>query len=333
MNCHHIVYTPFTGVGLHGGMRGQKWLKERIEIFKNYTLKSFLNQSNRKFVHWFSFRPEEASNPLIQELGEYFKKIDYSFIFTFEGLMYHDDKFTSFTVRTVARNLFMMLWDCWRYKQIKNPLEIIKYSFQNKNKTLPHRLDKTLFTLRNILPSAEWVFLTRIDSDDMLHKDAIQLIQDIPPEERRAIVMDKGFILNKQTGQLADWNPTTNPPFHTIIFPYYVFIDPMQHLYYYKEYKSHEDITKIFNCISLPRNKYLYLTHGGNISTYWYTNQYYLVTTGHMNIGTRWNLSKLRIWWLKKKNPILIPQRAIHPFIGREYIGEEKQKILIQFGL
>ena len=59
----------------------------------------------------------------------------------------------------------------------------------------------------------------------------------------------------------------------------------------------------------------------------------YMVTTGHQQLGTHWNLNKLRIWWLMKKNPNLDPniKRGIHPFIGQEHFGEEKEKILKNF--
>jgi len=330
----NIVYTPATGVGLHGGFRGNKWLEERIEIFKNYTLKSLLNQEAKGFLHWFSFREEERNNPLVIGLDEYLKEIKYPHIFTFYGLMYHDDKFTKFTLKTIIRNLSMMIWDCIRYKQIKNPFEILRHSFSNKNKNLLQRLDKALMEVKMMIPPVDWIYLTRIDSDDMFHKDALKLIQGVLPQDKRAAIFEKGFILNKQTGQVAEWNPTTCPPFWTIIFRYSTFFNPVDHLRYYGDYQSHESIPHLFQCVKLPDEKYLYLTHGKNISTYYYTNQY-MVLSGHNQIGSHWNLNKLRTWWLMKKNPNIDPniKRGIHPFIGREFFGEEKGKILKDFGL
>lgn len=331
----NIVAIPFTSVGLHGGMRGQKWLKERIEIFKNYTLKSLLNQEAKGFLTWFWFRPEERNNPLVKELDEYLTNINFAHIFTFHGLMYHDDKFTNFNLKTIIRNMAMMGWDCLRYKQWKSPIEILRHSFSNKNKTLLSRLDKALYELRQRLPKGiDWIYLTRIDSDDMFHKDVMKLIQGQLPQENRALIFEKGFILNKQTGQVADWTPTTCPPFWTIIFPFYMFFNPVYHLNYYKNYRSHESIPQIFDIVKLPDDNYLYLTHGKNISTYWYTNMY-MVLSGHNQIGSHWNLNRLRTWWLMKKNPNLDPniKRGIHPFIGRLYEGKEKEEILSKFGL
>ncbi len=70
-NFIHLFFVPFTGLGLHNGFRGDAWFKNRIEIFKNYTLKSLLNQTNKDFVLWFCFRPEEEINPLLIELQKH----------------------------------------------------------------------------------------------------------------------------------------------------------------------------------------------------------------------------------------------------------------------
>ena len=93
MNFVHLIYIPFTGVGLYGGFRGQEWYKDRIEIFKQYTLKSLLNQTERNFVIWLSFRPQEETNPLTAELLNYLKSLDIQYVATFNGLMYIDDKY------------------------------------------------------------------------------------------------------------------------------------------------------------------------------------------------------------------------------------------------
>ena len=122
----HLIYTPFTGVGLHGGFRGDKWLKHRIEIFKNYTLKSLQNQTNKEFLHWITFRQEESGNLLVEDLIKFLSQSNYRSIITFEGLMYHDDKFNNYNLKTILRNIAMMVWDGIWYKEFKSPLKIIK---------------------------------------------------------------------------------------------------------------------------------------------------------------------------------------------------------------
>ena len=57
----HFVYCPFTGVGIKG-YSGDEWFKYRIKLFRDYTLKSLQNQTDKDFVIWLSFRPEERGN-------------------------------------------------------------------------------------------------------------------------------------------------------------------------------------------------------------------------------------------------------------------------------
>ncbi len=334
MKSKHYIYIPFSGVGLHGGYRGDEWFAHRIEVFKRFTLNSLVNQTNKDFTIWCSFRPEEWSNPLTSKIGKAIQDAGLSYVFTFEGLMYHDDKFTTFTVKTVVRNMLMMLMDCWRNKKLRSPIEIIKYSFQNKNKTLLSRLMVSLYHLTN--NGADWVYLTRIDSDDMFHEDVVQMIQDQEPAVKKALVFKNGVVYNVATGQLAEWNPKTNPPFHTIIFPGETFYDAQLHKDYYGTFKSHESITQEFNCTVLPDKHYCQVVnHGkrGNISTYWEAQPMYLVTTGHnTNIGTFWNTSFIGRLYNKCKSP-KVKTGAIHPFIGNEFHGQEKQDILKGFGL
>jgi hypothetical protein len=196
----HIIYIPFTGVGTNR-VFSNEWLKDRIEIFKNYTLKSLLNQTNKDFHIWLSFRPEDKENPLLRELD------GYDFIKTFHGLAYWDD-----------RN-------------------------EEANKTLEERLGASL----DYLPGgrSNYIYLTRIDSDDMLHKDVVQLIQDQEVYGVKALTLQNGYVYNKDTNEVAEWNPLTNPPFHTVIFPKDVFFDPQEHIEWYEGFKSHEDIARL----------------------------------------------------------------------------------------
>lgn len=331
MAIKHLIAIPLTGVGLSGGYRGDVWFKKRLEVFKNHTLKSLLNQKNKDFTVWFWMRPEEENNPIVHELGKYLDSTGLDYIFSFHGLLYWDDKFNEFSWRLVTRNILMMLASCWRNKTIPNPTQIIRHAFSDKNKTLPTRIASALAELPRWKSS--WVYLTRIDSDDMFHRDAVDLIQASKPARKRALVFENGFVLNTKTGQLADWNPKTNPPFHTIIFPTATFFDPAKHLEYYGAFRSHESIPHVFKTVKLPDDKYCYVVNHGNISTYWEAQMYLVTTETGTNIGTRWNTSWLGKLWLKYKNPGLKITQAKHPFIGKEYHGKVKEKILSNFGL
>ena len=229
-NFLHLCYIPFTGLGLKGGYRGDDWFRYRIELFKNYTLKSLLNQTCRDFVIWISFRPEEKENPITKDFAAYMDKTGQPYIFTFHGLCFYDDKF----------------------KDEENLLRRLKA-------TLPElKLEKT-----------QYIFETLQPSDDVYHLNAIKTIQE-QQSRQGAMVHQKGLIWNKQTQRLADWQPLTCPPFYTIIYPSEVFFDPQKHYDFVKGFKSHEDIPKLFDCVRLPDHGYCVLVHSKNISTNWY---------------------------------------------------------------
>lgn len=328
----HIIYIPFSGVGLSNGYRGDKWFSHRIEVFKRFTLKSLANQTNKDFTIWCSFRPEEEHNPLTKHIARAILESGLKCVFTFHGLMYFDDKFSDYSPKLIARNIGMMMMSHIRNKTIPNPLRIIRDAFSNKNKTLVERIEKSL---KSFNAAGDWVYLTRIDSDDMFHKDVVELIQSQEPARKKALVFKQGVVYNVATTQLAEWNPTTNPPFHTIIFPADEFFDAQKHKDYYGLFQSHESITSEFNCTTLPDKHYCQVVnHGkkGNISTYWEAEPMYLVTTGHnTNIGTFWNTSLLGRIYMKYK--LKKPVERIHPFIGKEFFGEEKKEILSKFGI
>ena len=341
MSSAHYIYIPWTGVGLHMGFRSQSWYVHRAEIFKRFTLKSLANQTNKNFMLICSFRAEEKNNTVTWEIAKAIEEAGLKYVFTFDGLWYVDDKYLRYNLKTKARNFLMMLWDCWVYKQWKNPLEILKHTFENKNETLPARLAKSLDVVKILTgDNYDWVYLTRIDSDDMFHREAVNLIQSHPPAYKKALVFDHGFIYNIITGQLATWEPPTNAPFHTIIFPGSTFFDPQKHKEYYGSFTSHEDIPKVFNAETLDMYKYMVSFHGKHISTGWDSDvlrkanhvlkygkaepfrgeeiQGYCYTTSGQNISTHWQ-SRLR----KQKNFM----------IGKLFDGITKEQILKDFGL
>lgn len=328
----HIIYTPWTGVGLHGGFRGNSWLSHRIEIFKNYTLKSLMAQTNKDFIHWMSWRPEERFNPHVKALSKYLDDLGYRYVFTFDGLMYHDDKFSNTTLRLRAKNFLQMVMDGFNSGHFKSPREIWKYTFEKKNASLVKRIGYSLEVLQDLLgKDYDWVYMTRIDSDDMFNVRAIELIQNQPPAPRKALSFKEGYMYNVVTKQLGEWLPPTNPPFHTIIFPGYIFFDAQSHKDYYRDFASHEDIPRVFACETLDMNQYCVTAHGkDHISTSWdvptpkrlYQDIKYRGfshTTSGKNISTRWESRVTH-----QKNHML----------GKEFTDpEEKKHILAQFGI
>lgn len=229
----HLMMVPFTGLGLCGGYRGDKWFAYRIEIFKKYSLKALLNQTEKNFVLWLCFREQERNNPLTKELFDYLNKTGLKFIFTFGGIPIWDDKY--------------------------------------KNDNLLERLKIILPQLKDVYNGERYIYETCQPSDDLYYFKEVEEIQVQEYKKRGILTHGKGYVFNNKTQRLAEWNPTTiNPPFYTIMYPAGVFFDPKLHFDYMRNSKSHEDVIWIFNQIKMPNYRYCVLIHGNQISTTWY---------------------------------------------------------------
>lgn len=225
----HIVMTPFTGMG--DWNPDNRWLMQRIRIFKEFT-QSGLNKIKefRDFKHIVTFREEDDLNPVIANFAT-----DLKFSPLFSGLLYYDDRFSEQS---------------------------------EKNRRIADRL-VYLKELENECKDADWIYFTRLDSDDMFHKEAFAELYKQEPKEKTAFIFQNGYIYNKNTQEMAEWNPETCPPFYTICFPKEIFFDGKKHSEYMKGWKSHEDTVKIFNPVYLSDRKYCVLVHGKNTSTTW----------------------------------------------------------------
>ena len=246
----HFLYCPFTGLGLFNGYRGDKWLKNRINIFKQYTLPSILNQTNKNFVLWISWRPEEVNNPIVDEFGEMLESIrDLTVFFTYGGVMFWDDKYEN-----------------------DNLLERLQ-------RTLPHVAEGM-----NTLPYSDKVLMTIQPSDDMYIDTAVEQIQDTyfrtPDATHMALGWQQGYIMNYATKEIAYYNThgiktdhistydlSTIPPFFTIAFPRDVFTDPDKHYKHIGPYHSHEEIGSVMPYKTIEGRGFCVGTHGANIST------------------------------------------------------------------
>lgn len=270
----HIIYIPFTGVGIPG-YRGDQWFAQRIEIFKNHTLQSLKAQTNKNFVVWVSFRAEEESNDLVDEIALALVKAGIRFVFTFHGLMYYDDKYTP-DINGKLKNFGRIIRSCYRSGRWRDIRSGARELLRDKNATLLKRLTRSLHTLqksRVIDPQevTETVLMTRLDSDDLLHKNAVEEIQQAAKQFPTfgAYTIQEGYIYNAPTGELAEYNPQTNPPFHTIAFRNYTFFSPLKHFNTYKTFRSHEDIPEIFNTLAALNRGFCVTTHNpkNHIST------------------------------------------------------------------
>lgn len=232
-----FCYTPFTGLGLYGGFRGNRWLRNRITIFKQFVIPSLLNQSDREFIHWISWREEERNNPHVIELQTWLLSIpNYRFIFTYGGVCFWDDKFSD---EEASNKLFLSL-------------------------------QKNLPDLMNMITDYEEVIMLIVPSDDLYHRTTVQDIKttfELIPDTQVASYQ-QGYLCNYNTKKVVEYNPTTNPPFFAIKFPRHIFSDPARHMRYTGPYKSHEYVGDKMKLTTMSERGYMVGTHGENISTH-----------------------------------------------------------------
>lgn len=230
----HLIYIPFTGLGKFGGYRGDSWFKERIRIFKDFTVKSLQNQTEKDFIVWISFRKEEQNNPLTEEITTIMKESGLNYVMTFSGIAMWDDRGVE------------------------------------HNDDLLERLGKTIEGIRTLFIKKEYVYITNFSSDDMLEKDAVSLIQSEEYKERKAIYFMNGFVYNEQTNQLAEWNRDSAGAQYTIMYPKEKLMDANKWFGYEMAcLKSHEYIPQCFDAKCLEDWKFMCIVHGFNISTGW----------------------------------------------------------------
>ena len=243
----HFLYIPFTGLGLYNGFRGNRWLKNRIQIFKQFVIPSLLNQTSKDFVVWCSWRYEEKKNPLVKRFIEEIKLESLQFVHTFNGVCFWDDKYPD----RVARERLLT------------------------------NLHGSLIDLIDVLGDAKYVLMSIQPSDDCYKGDFVAGIKNVFEQNKdlQAAGFNKGYICNYATKEVKEYNPKTNPPFYTIKFPREIFIDPIKHAEYtslkhdvgkYKQgtpLPSHEYVKDCLKYGSISERGFMVGVHGENIST------------------------------------------------------------------
>jgi hypothetical protein len=231
----HFLYCPWTGLGLYGGFRGNRWLRNRIKIFKQFVIPSLQNQTSKEFILWCSWRYKERSNPYVQELIKYLDNIkEFKTVHTFSGVCFWDDK----------------------------------YSDEEARSRLLESLRSSTGNLIDTIGDSEYVYMTIQPSDDCYASGVVKGIQSVFKEtDVQAMGFRQGYVINYPTMKVAEYNPTTIPPFFTIKFPREVFIDPLKHAEYTGPYKSHEYIADKLKFGSIYKREFMVGTHSENIST------------------------------------------------------------------
>lgn len=239
---------PFTGLGLYGGFRGNRWLRNRIAVFEKFVVPSLLNQTDRDFIVWIAWRREERYNKYVQEL---FWRLDHipnlNVVFTYGGVPLFDDKYEDEVARTRL--------------------------YQAMKESSPDLMDA--------VGDCDDIYMLIQPSDDLYDRFTVESVKKAFKETNaQAVVFLKGFLCNYNTLETVEYNPNTIPPFAAIKFSRKVFFDPAGFVNYlglkkdcgkYKKglpYPSHEYLADCLNTVPFEGRGFLVGTHGENISTH-----------------------------------------------------------------
>lgn len=231
----HLMYTPFTGLGLYGGYRGKRWLRNRIHIFKQFVIPSLQAQTNKDFTLWISWQNEDMNTETVLELADWLSSnTNLRFIFTYSGVCFWDDK----------------------------------YAPEIAQKRLAEAIHGAVPYLSAEIGQDEDVLVTIQPSDDCYSIDTVERIHELfkKYDWAQAVAYKRGYVMDYMSRKIAEWNPTTNPPFYTIKFKSKVFLNPFSHIEY-AGIESHEFLPTKLQTIEMPERGFLVGTHGENIST------------------------------------------------------------------
>jgi hypothetical protein len=264
----HFLYMPLLGLGLYGGHRGSRWLKNRLVIFKQFVLPSLLKQTNKDFVLWVSVRPEDRHDKIIQDFRAFLEATGLKTVFTYSGICFWDDKYSD----EIARDRLLSA------------------------------LHGSMGELINAMGEAETVLMTIQPSDDVYHLDFVKETQEFFAAKKDIHVYGylKGYVMDYINRRLAEWNPKTTPPFYTIRFTRQNFTEPLLHINYTGPYKSHEFVKDFLPALYIDKRGFLVGTHTSNISTV-FDHPY----AGHESLGDNVDLV-LKEFGLDGVEPLIV---------------------------
>lgn len=128
--------------------------------------------------------------------------------------------------------------------------------------------------ISSYFPKSKYIYATRIDSDDLFHKDVVREIQSYQFKRRQALIYQRGYCYDCINKKMRH-HLMSCPPFHTIMYPYELYLDLNTAAEYRGSSGGHDTIISSMNYTVLEPYKYIVLFHGlNNRSRYVEKNEY-----------------------------------------------------------
>ncbi|MCP6720484.1 MAG: putative rhamnosyl transferase [Patescibacteria group bacterium] len=164
-------------------------------------------------------------------------------------------------VNQTNQNFYLMMLVDYRFP-LKEELEKILKCSGLKYLLIDKSVEGDFEDKMNTMPDFKYVFSTRIDSDDLFRKDAVEEIQCFEYSWRRALVFQKGYCYDCIDNRLQHYK-VQSPPNTTIMYPKDVFLDETKRREYL-DIHGHDQVFSELDSIVLSENKYMILVHKHN---------------------------------------------------------------------
>lgn len=120
------------------------------------------------------------------------------------------------------------------------------------------------FMTMTIPKDVDYVYVTRIDSDDLYALDALEIANQCRPTVQgqvEASMFRRGYLHDINTGEVGVYHGSSTP-FHTMMIPREVFCDPVK--YKAMDYGDHSQVNSRFPTQVLPDWRFTVLVHENN---------------------------------------------------------------------
>lgn len=175
------------------------WMDSHIGLYQKYYGKDY---KDKKIIVWSKLKSDSFKS------DEEIKK----------WLSHRLEVFTKYTLNGFRNQT------CQDFTYLINYDEGIGKFLDEELKKYPPLPDNVIFTkhyyheINDLIKDYKFLYLVRIDSDDMYHKDFIQKLKDFnPKKETKALIAQSGYIYDVNTNDLGTWF-YKSPPFFTLIY-------------------------------------------------------------------------------------------------------------------
>lgn len=164
------------------------------------------------------------------------------------------------------------------YKSLRNQTNqsftaVINYVKSSENLVFealskyPKLAENIIFTcegnkvIKNLISDYEYLYMVRLDSDDMYHPSFVQQLIDFNDNSVQCIINQEGYVYDINSDKLGLWY-SPSPPFYTLVYNAEEYLNGYRH----KIEGGHLGAINLEHKV-LQKGNFMVIIHGGNTST------------------------------------------------------------------